>query len=68
MIRMPVSTLDVSDHLVPRDFSFGLNWYLNQAVKLQLNYERTNFNRGITFGSAVRDHEDVFLSRFQVAF
>jgi phosphate-selective porin OprO/OprP len=46
----------------------GLNWYLNQAVKLQLNYERTNFNRGITFGSAVRDHEDVFLSRFQVVF
>jgi phosphate-selective porin OprO and OprP len=48
--------------------TFGLNWYLNRAVKLQLNYERTNFDRAIKFGSDVRDHEDVFLSQFQVAF
>jgi phosphate-selective porin OprO/OprP len=48
--------------------TFGLNWYLNRAVKLQLDYERTNFNRGIKFGSDVRDHEDLFLSQFQVAF
>jgi len=48
--------------------TFGLNWYLNRAVKVQLNYERTNFNRGIRFGTDVRDHEDVFLSRLQVAF
>jgi phosphate-selective porin OprO/OprP len=48
--------------------SLGLNWYLNAALKLQLNYERTNFNRAILFGSGVRDHEDVFLSQLQVAF
>jgi hypothetical protein len=45
-----------------------LNWYLNRPLKAQFNYERTNFNRGIKFGSDVRDHEDLFLSQFQVAF
>lgn len=50
------------------EFSFGLNWYLNRAVKVQLNYVRTLFDHPIPFGSQSRDHEDVFLSRFQVAF
>jgi phosphate-selective porin OprO and OprP len=48
--------------------TLGLNWYLNAALKFQLNYERTNFNRAIAFSSGVRDHEDVFLSQLQVAF
>ena len=48
--------------------TLGLNWYLNAALKLQLNYERTNLNRAIAFGSGVRDHEDVFLTQLQVAF
>ena len=50
------------------EFTFGLNWYLNRAVKIQLNYVRTNFDRALTFGNSTTDHEDVFLSRFQVAF
>ena len=51
-----------------RAFTIGMNWYLNRWLKLQLNYERTDFNRGIAFGADRRDHEDVFLSRFQVSF
>lgn len=51
-----------------RAFTIGMNWYLNRWFKLQLNYERTDFNRGITFGEDRRDHEDVFISRFQVSF
>jgi phosphate-selective porin OprO and OprP len=51
-----------------KEFTFGVNWYLNRAIKFQLNYVRTNFDRGIRFGSDERDHEDLFMSRFQVAF
>jgi phosphate-selective porin OprO/OprP len=51
-----------------RELSFGVNWYLNRAIKVQFNYVRTDFNRGLNFGGDERDHEDVFLSRFQVAF
>ena len=43
-------------------------WYLDHAVRVQLNYERTNLNRNILFGPDVRNHEDVFLSQWQVAF
>ncbi|MFN3649641.1 MAG: porin [Armatimonadota bacterium] len=50
------------------ELTFGLNWYLNRAVKIQLNYVRTNFDRSIPFGATATDHEDVFLSRFQLAF
>jgi phosphate-selective porin OprO/OprP len=49
-------------------WTVGLNWYLNRTFKLQLNYERTDFDHAIQLGSQRFDHEDVFLSRFQVAF
>jgi phosphate-selective porin OprO/OprP len=49
-------------------WTLGLNWYLNRAVRIQLNYERTNFDRTIATGAGLTDHEDVFLGRFQVAF
>lgn len=49
-------------------FTIGLNWYMNRALKLQLNYERTTFDRAIAFGANTTDHEDVFLARFQVSF
>lgn len=49
-------------------WTVGLNWYLNRTFKLQLNYERTDFDHAILLGSQRFDHEDVFLSRVQVAF
>jgi len=49
-------------------YTGGLNWYLNKAFKVQLNYDRTDFSKNVAFGSTKRDHEDVLLSRFQIAF
>ncbi|MGV3581374.1 MAG: OprO/OprP family phosphate-selective porin [Methylophilus sp.] len=60
----------------------GVNWYLNQNAKIQLNYEHTSFDGGAlqkglaqatnnnASGSNVRDREseDAILARFQVAF
>jgi phosphate-selective porin OprO/OprP len=51
-----------------RAWTVGLNWYLNRALKLQFNYERTDFDRAVTFGTDKRDHEDVFLTNVQLAF
>jgi phosphate-selective porin OprO/OprP len=49
-------------------FTLGFNWYLNKAVKAQFNWERTDFDRSIKFGSDTLDHEDVLLTQFQLAF
>lgn len=49
-------------------YTVGLNWYLNRSVKAQFNWERTDFDRSLKFGADKRDHEDVFLTRFQIAF
>lgn len=51
-----------------RAITLGLNWYLNRALKAQFNWERTDFNRRINFGTDQRDHEDVLLTQFQLAF
>lgn len=40
----------------------GLNWYLNRALKFQLNYEKTFFEGGN------RQSEDILLTRFQVVY
>ena len=50
------------------ELTLGLNWYLNRGTKVQLNYEHTDFGRGLTFGTDTRDREDAVLSRFQVSF
>ncbi|HTE19304.1 MAG TPA: porin, partial [Armatimonadota bacterium] len=49
-------------------WTFGVNWYLTNLLKFQVNYERTDFNRAITFRTGPRDREDIVLSRFQLAF
>jgi phosphate-selective porin OprO/OprP len=51
-----------------RAFTLGINWYLNKALKAQFNWERTDFNRRIKFGTDQRDHENVLLTQFQLAF
>lgn len=61
-----------------KSWTAGLNWYWNQNVKLQLNYELTKFDGGATTnnananatGSNVKDRPDekAILARFQVAF
>ena len=49
-------------------WTFGVNWYLTNLLKFQVNYERAEFNRAITFRAGPRDREDIILSRFQLAF
>lgn len=45
----------------------GVNWYLNQNVKLSLNYERTKFDGGAATG-ADREDEEAVLTRFGFTF
>jgi phosphate-selective porin OprO/OprP len=45
----------------------GVNWYLNQNFKLQLDYELTRY-RGGTTGGADRPDEKAVLSRFSLVF
>ncbi len=49
-----------------RGFTAGLNWYLNENVKLVGNYEQTAFQGGAATGN--RPNEKVIQSRLQVAF
>jgi phosphate-selective porin OprO/OprP len=50
-----------------QDAGVGVNWYLNQRVKLQLNYDQTSFERGAAAG-ADRIDEKVLFTRVQVAY
>ena len=48
-----------------RALTFGVNWYLSEAVKLQLDYERSSFTAGAP--DANRPTENLIATRFQVA-
>jgi phosphate-selective porin OprO/OprP len=50
-----------------RTLGGGVHWYLNDNVKLALDYEHSFFIDGAT-GPAARKPEDVLLARFQVGF
>lgn len=58
------SYLDLSDGdidgRIMYDYTAGINWYLNEYVKVMFNYIHSHVN---TFGDA-----DIFAARFQVAF
>jgi phosphate-selective porin OprO/OprP len=49
-------------------YGAGINWYLNRNFKVQVNYERTDFDTDVKFGKQLRDHEDVLLTRFQISY
>jgi phosphate-selective porin OprO and OprP len=61
-----------------KSWTAGVNWYLNQNAKIQLNYEHTKFDGGAGIGitpinataSNVRDREseEALLARLQLAF
>jgi phosphate-selective porin OprO/OprP len=48
------------------EWGIGLNWYLNRNLRVDLDYERTQFEGGAATGD--REDESVLLSRFQIAF
>lgn len=48
------------------DYGLGLNWHLNSAVKVVLNYEVTKFEGGAVNGD--KNDERVLLTRFQIAY
>ena len=49
-----------------RGVGLGINWYLNQAIKVLVNYEHTTFAGGAATGD--RKPEDFVVTRFQHSF
>jgi phosphate-selective porin OprO/OprP len=49
-----------------KGFGLGINWYLNKAIKLLVNYEHTTFAGGAASGD--RKPEDYVVTRFQHSF
>lgn len=48
-------------------WGIGTNWYLNRNVKLQLDYEHTDFTGGAPLDGLIdRPSEDVVFTRFQI--
>lgn len=47
-------------------WAVGLNWYLNNMVRISMDYEHTIYDGGSAHGD--RDAEDVVLARFQLAY
>jgi len=45
----------------------GLNWHLNRNVKINLNYENTDFTGG-SGNAALATDEQLFLTRAQITF
>lgn len=57
----PASSAEAAD-----EWGVGFNWYLNRNVRIYLDYERTEFEGGASSGD--REDENIFFSRFQIAF
>jgi phosphate-selective porin OprO/OprP len=50
-----------------REWAIGVNWYLNPALKISLNYDQTHFDGGAPDGGD-RETEGAILSMFQVQY
>jgi len=48
-----------------RSFTGGVNWYLNEIVKLQTNYELTTFKGGAAGDDRATEH--LVVTRLQAA-
>ena len=49
-------------------YTAGINWYLNNAFRFQVNYTRTDFSDLISIDGGKRSREDVILAEFQIAY
>jgi phosphate-selective porin OprO/OprP len=49
-------------------FTLGLNWYLNQALRITLNYEHTEFDDDLLVNDELVHDEDAFLIQAQLEF
>ncbi len=71
--------LDIDDHLLERGyadaaqftdqaegFTLGVNWWLNEMVRIMINYNRVEFDDYVA--KADGDNEDVGLVRFQLVY
>ncbi len=46
----------------------GVNWYLNEDAKFAVNFERTDFNGGLTSKALNGKQEEFLVARYQLAF
>jgi len=72
---VPVAALQLANPATAaqqaRDIGLGLNWYFNRQVKLETDYDVTNFNGGGgTLGTTILDRpqEKVLFTRVQFAY
>ena len=47
-------------------YTAGVNWYLNDMVRVMVNYIHTSFDDEILVNDKKIDNEDVFITRFQL--
>ena len=49
-------------------FTFGVNWYANEFVKVKVNYLRTVYEEPVVVAGKRHDNEDSLILQFQVMF
>jgi phosphate-selective porin OprO/OprP len=49
-------------------YTFGVNWYANDFVKIKVNYVRTVYEEDIVLAGSRHDNEDALIFQFQIMF